>query len=72
MKVGNTVIVHDITECDYGCTESMREYEGKVGVITRVIREYDNIAYKLNIDKGKYLYSENVLRKIYSKLLENE
>lgn len=75
MKVGDTVKIHDIDKCDFGCPEEMKKYEGKVGVIIGAYADlYHDIAYRLSIDKGEFIYSENVLRKVKvsSNVLENE
>ena len=78
MKVGDIVRIHDIDKCKFGCGEGMLKYEGKIAKVIKIYEEwtYDDggegweAAYKLNIDKGRYIYSNNVLKSVG--IIENE
>lgn len=78
MKVGDIVRIHDITKCKFGCGSGMLKYEGKIGKVIKIYNEWTyndegcwETAYKLNIDKGRYIYSNNVLKRSVG-IIENE
>ena len=57
-KIGQLVRIKDALNRDY-CRNDMTKFSGRIAKITDYMTTYTDTVYKINIDNGEYIWTEN-------------